>query len=46
MPKKIILSKLGVDELLELIHNEDTPAHIRERAIRFLKKQTETAFDR
>lgn len=35
---KIILSKLGVDELLDLIHNEDTPAHIRAKAIRFLEK--------
>jgi hypothetical protein len=39
--KKIVFSKLGVDELLDLIHNEDTDPSIREKAIRYLNKATE-----
>jgi hypothetical protein len=36
--KVIVFSKLDVDELFELIHDEDTPAALRAKAIRFLNK--------
>jgi len=36
--KTIVFSKLDVDELFELIHDEDTPAPLRAKAIRFLNK--------
>jgi hypothetical protein len=44
MPSRpIVFSELDVDELLELIHSEETPPKLRAKALRYLKKNSPTA---